>query len=196
MLIWRAVSTLAIIGDKIKNGLNDPLWTTFIYFQKKYPRSMRLNFFDHRTLFLSPNRQFQSNCAHCLWAGSNLVIVGDKIKKNWLNEPLWTSFIFFQKKYPRSIRLNFFDHRTLFLSPNRQFQSNCAHCLWAGSNLAIIGDKIKNRLNEPLWTRFTYFQKSIRARWGLTFSITGQCFGHRIVNFSPIVLISGGQAPL
>ena len=28
------------------------------YFQKKYPRSMRLNFFDHRTLFWTPNRQF------------------------------------------------------------------------------------------------------------------------------------------
>ena len=29
-----------------------------IVIYKKYPRSMRLNFFDHRTLFWSPNHQF------------------------------------------------------------------------------------------------------------------------------------------
>ena len=147
--------------------------------KKKYPHSMRLNFFDHRTLFLSPNRQFQSNCAHCWWAGSTLDIVGDKIKKNWLNEPLWTSFIFFHKKYPRSIRLNFFDHRTLFLSPNRQFQSNCAHCWWAGSTLDIVGDKIKkNWLNEPLWTSFIFFHKKYPRSMRLNF------FDHRTLFWS------------
>ena len=41
----------------------------------------------------------------------------------------------------------------------------------------------------------TYFQKSIRARWGLTFLITEHCFGHEIVIFSPILLIFGGYAP-
>ena len=39
-------------------------------------------------------------------------------------------------------------------------------------------------------------RKSILARWGLTFSITEQCFGHQMVNISQIVLIYGGQAPL
>ena len=39
-------------------------------------------------------------------------------------------------------------------------------------------------------------KKSIRARWGSTFSITEHCFEHEIVNFSPIVLIFGGYAPL
>ena len=29
-----------------------------IVIYKKYPRSMRLNFFDHRTWFWPPNRQF------------------------------------------------------------------------------------------------------------------------------------------
>ena len=135
---WWGGSTLAISEDK-KIGLNEPLWTSFIYFQKKYPRSMRLNFFDHRTLFWSPNRQFQSNSAFWL-AGSTLARVVDKIKKNGLNERLRKSFIYFQKKYPRSIRLNFFDHRTLFWSPGRQFQLNYAHCWWTGSTLAIIGD--------------------------------------------------------
>ena len=38
---------------------------------------------------------------------------------------------------------------------------------------------------------FTYLQKSI---W--TFSITEHCFGDKIVNFSPIVLIFGVQAPI
>ena len=89
--------TLAIIGDKIKNGLNEPLWTSFIYFQKKYPHSMRLNFFDHRTLFLSPNRQFQSNCAHCWWAGSTLSLVWDKIKKMTERTTL-VKFCLFPKK--------------------------------------------------------------------------------------------------
>ena len=41
-----------------------------IVIYKKYPRSMRLNFFDHRTLFWPPNRQFQSELAHFLWACS------------------------------------------------------------------------------------------------------------------------------
>ena len=163
--------------------------------RKKYPRSMRLNFFNHRTLFWSPNCQFQSNCAHFWWAGSPLAIIGDKIKK-WLNELLWTSFTYFQKKYPRSMRLNFFNHRTLFWSPNRQFQSNCAHFWWTGSTLAIIGDRITNGLNEPLWTSFIYFQKKYPPRWGSTFSISEHCFGHQIVNFNRIVLIFGGQAPL
>ena len=61
--------------------------------------------------------------------------------------------------------------------------------LWAGSTLAIIGDQIENGLNEPSWKNFTYFQKSIHARWGLKFSITEQCFGHQIINFNRIVLI-------
>ena len=44
-----------------------------------------------------------------------------------------------------------------------------------------------NRFGQVL----TYFRKSIR-----TFSITEHCFGDQIVNFSPIVLIFGVQAPL
>ena len=43
---------------------------------------------------------------------------------------------------------------------------------------------------------FNYFQKSIRARWGLTFLITEHCFGHEIFNFRPIMLVFGGYAPL
>ena len=52
--------------------------------------------------------------------------------------------------------------------------------------------KLKIELNEPLWTCFYLFPKIIRARSGLTFSITEHCFGHQIVNFGPIVLIFGG----
>ena len=38
---------------------------------------------------------------------------------------------------------------------------------------------------------FTYFQRSIQ-----NFSITEHCFGDQIVNFSPIVVIFGVQAPI
>ena len=37
--------------------------------------------------------------------------------------------------------------------------------------------------------------KTDRTRWGLIFSITEHCFGHQIVNFSPIKLNIGGYAP-
>ena len=67
--------------------------------------------------------------------------------------------------------------------------------LWAGSTLAIIGNKTK--WNERTTLEKLYlFPKSIGARWGLNFSITEHCFGNQIVNFSQIVLIFGGQAPL
>ena len=213
----------------IKNWTERTTLDRFYLFPKHYPRSMRLNFFDQRTLFWSPNCQFFSNCAHFWWAGSTLAISEDKIKKNWterttldkfilfpkkifaldedllfrslnnvlvaklsisvklcsfllgrvhfsrnwvwnikngLNEPLCTNFTYFQKKYPRSMRLNFFDHRTLFSLPNCQFLSNCAHLWWACSTLAIIGDKIKKKLD---WTNhfgqvLPISKKSIRAR--------------------------------
>ena len=39
-------------------GVFGAMVTAEIVIYKKYPRSMRLNFFDHRTLYWSPNRQF------------------------------------------------------------------------------------------------------------------------------------------
>ena len=42
------------------------------------------------------------------------------------------------------MRLNFFDHRTLFWTPNRQFLSNSANFWWVDSILAVIGDDLKN----------------------------------------------------
>ena len=165
--------------------------------RKKYPRSMRLNFFNHRTLFWSPNRHFQSNCAHFWWAGSTLAIIGDKIKKMTERNTVDKFYLFPKKKYPRSMRLNFFNHQTMFCSPNRQFQSNCAHFWWAGSTLAIVVDKIKKWTEQATFDKFYLFPgKSIRARWGSTSSITEHCFGHQIVNFIRIVLIFVGQAPL
>ena len=63
------------------------------------------------------------------------------------------------------MRLNFFDHRTLFWPPNRQFQSEMAHFLWECSTLAIIGDKTKKSGTANHFGQvFTNFQKSIRAR--------------------------------
>ena len=165
--------------------------------RKKHPGSKRLNVFDHRTLFWPPYRQFQSNCAHFCWAGFTLAIVVDGIKKmDWTND-LGQVLSISRKKHPRSKRLNVFDHRTLFWSPNRQFQSNCAHLWWAGFTLAIVVDEIKKWTEQATLDKFYLFpEKSIRARRGLTYSITEHCFGHQIVNFSRIVLIYDGQASL
>ena len=159
-----------------------------------YPRSITLKFFDHRTLFWSPNRQFQSNYPHCCWAGSTLAIIGDKIKK-LLERTTLDKFYLFPKKRPRSMRLNFFNHQTLFWSPNRQFQSNSAFWL-PGSTLARVVDKIK----KMDWTNdfgqvLSISRKSIRVRSGLTFLIIEHCFGHQVVNLSRIKLLVGGQAP-
>ena len=67
------------------------------------------------------------------------------------------------KKYPRSMRLNFFDHRTWFWPPNRQFWSEMAHFLWACSTLAIIGDKLKNRAQRTILDKFSPISKKKSA---------------------------------
>ena len=67
--------------------------------------------------------------------------------------------------------------------------------LWAGSTLAIIGNK-KMEWTNHFGQVLAFSKQIIRARWGLTFSITEQCFGHQIVTFGRIVLNFGGQAPL
>ena len=78
--------------------------------------------------------------------------------KNWTERTILDKFLpISQKKYP-----NFFDYRTWFWSPNRQFWSNCAQFLWAGSTLAIIRGEIK-KLDwaNPFGQSFTYFQKKL-----------------------------------
>ena len=92
------------------------IWTTLWPGHKNWPHTMRLNFFDHRTLFWTPNRQFYSNCAHFWWVSSTLAIICDEIKQlDWPNH-FEIVFIYFQKKEPK-----FFDRRSLFWWPNRQF---------------------------------------------------------------------------
>ena len=148
--LW-ASSTWAIFGDKIEIlGRANLFGHVFTNLKKKYPRSMRLNFFEHRTLFWSANRQFSSDSAHFLRASSTWAIVGEKITKIGQSEPVWTRFYRFSKKYPRSMRHNFFEHWTLFWSPNRQFLSDLAHFLWASSTWAIVGDKLK------IWAQRTF----------------------------------------
>ena len=118
-------------------------------------------------------------------------------KKIGQTEPFWTRFYRFSKKYPRSMRFNFFEHRTLFWSTNRQFWFDLVHFLWASSTWARVGDKIKKLGGASHFGHvFTDFQKIIRARWGLTFSKTELCFGHQIVNFRPIWLIFLGKLHL
>ena len=95
------------------------------------------------------------------------------------------------------MRFNFFEHRTLFWSPNRQFLSDLAHFLWASSTWARVGDKIKKLGGASNFGHVvTDFQKIVRARWGLTFSNTELCFGQQIVNYGLIWFIFCGQAPL
>ena len=118
---------------------SEPFWTRFHRFSKQYPRSMRLNFFEQRTLFWSPNRQLLSDLAHFFVGKLYLSHSWGYSKKIGQSEPFWTRFHQFSKKYPRSMRLNFFEHRTLFWSPNRQFLSDLAHFLWASSTWAIVG---------------------------------------------------------
>ena len=189
--LW-ASSTWAIVRDNIKKiGHSEPFWTRFYQFSKKYPCSMRLNFFEHWTLFWSTNRQFLSDLAHFLWASSTWAIVRDNIKKNWAYRTILDTFLpIFQKSIRARWGLTFFDNRTLFWSPNRQFLSDLAHFLWACSTWAIVGDKMKKlgRANH-FGHVFTDFQKSIRARWGLTFSNIELCFGQQIVNFGLIWFI-------
>ena len=55
--------------------------------------------------------------------------------------------------------------------------------------------KLKNWTERTILDMFLPIsKKSIRVRWGLTFSITEHCFGHQIVNLNPIVLSFGGYA--
>ena len=90
--------------------------------------------------------------------------------------------------------LNFFEQRTLFWSPNRQFLSDLAHFFVGKLHLSHSWGQSKKKLGRAnhIGTVFTDFQKSVRARWGLTFSNTELCFGHQNVNFCPIWLISCG----
>ena len=194
--LW-ASSTWAIVRDNIKTiGHSEPFWTRFYRFSKKYPRSMRLNFFEHWTLFWSLNRQFPSDLAHFLWTSSTWAIVGDKVEKIGQSEPFWTRFYHFSKKYPRSMRLNFFEHWTLFWSLNRPFLSDLAHFLWASSTWAIVGDKIKkNGQSEPFWTRFYRFSKKYPCSMRLNFFEHRTLFWSTNRQFGLIWFIFCGQAP-
>ena len=53
----------------------------------------------------------------------------------------------------------------------------------------ILGQNKKLDTANHFGHVFTNFQKSIRAWWGLTFSITEFCFGDHFINFNPIGLI-------
>ena len=167
-----------------KNGLTEPIWTSFYLFPKKVSE-----------LFPSPNNVLVIKSSVLVQLCSFLVAMLQFShnwwwnEKNGLNKPFWTSFYLFPKKYPRSMRLNFFDHRTLFWTPNLQFISICAHFWCAGSNLAIIRDKIRKLdWGNHFGQGFNYLQKSIRARWGLTFSITEHCFGHQNIIFTLAII--------
>ena len=148
---------------------------------------MRLKFFDHRTLFWSPDCQFQSNCAHFSWAGSILAIVGDKIKK-WTERTTSDKFYLFPNKVSALDEAQLFRSPIIVLVTKLSISMEFLLVLWAGSTLAIIGNKTKWNERTTL-DKFYLFPKSIRARWGLCFSITKHCFGHQNINFSGICVI-------
>ena len=59
---------------------------------------MRLNFFEHWTLFWSLNRQFPSDLAHFLWTSSTWAIVGDTVKKKLGKQAILDTFLPIFKK--------------------------------------------------------------------------------------------------
>ena len=153
-----------IWGYSKKNWASEPFWTGFYQFSKKYPRSMRLNFFENRTFVLVTKSSIFVRSGSIFVGKLHLSHSWGYSKKNWASEPFWTRFYQFSKKYPRSMRLNFFEHRTLIWSPNRQLLSDLAHFLWSSSTWAIVGDKLKNLSRANLFGHvFTNFQKKVSA---------------------------------
>ena len=112
--------------------------------------------------------------------------------KNWTDRTVLNKFLPISKKVSE-----------LFRSPNIVLATKSSSlvqlCSFLVGRLHISQHwwpNKQNGLNEPFWTSFYLYPKSIRARWGLTFSIIEHCFGHQIVNFSTIVLIFDGYALL
>ena len=148
---------------------------------------MSLNFFDHRYCFDTKSSILVELCS--------FFVAMLYYSYNWLwnekigpSEPFWTSSYLFPKKVSE-----------LFPSPNIVLVTESSILVQLCSFLLdrlhfghYGGWNEKIGLSELFWTSFQLFPKSIRARWVLTFSITEHCFGHQIVNFSPIVLIFGG----
>ena len=81
------------------------------------------------------------------------------------------------------MRLNFFEHRTFVLVTKSS--------IFVRSDSFFVGKLHLSHswgYSKKIWQAshfghvFTNFQKSIRARWGLTFSNNELCFGQQIVN--------------
>ena len=90
-------------GLNKKNGLNELFWTSFQLFPKKYPRSMSLNFFDHRYCFDTKSSILVQLCS--------FLVAMLFFSYNWLwiekigpKEPFWTSSYLFPKKVSELFR--------------------------------------------------------------------------------------------
>ena len=146
---------------------------------------MRLNFFDHRTLFLSPNCQFQSNCAHFWLSGSTLAVVVNKIKKmDWRNH--FGQVLSFFKKIIRarsgwtfSITKHCFGHQIV------NFSRICVN-LMGRLHISHKRGLIKNWTERTTLDKFYLFPKKYLRSIRLNFFDHKHCFGHQIVNFSRI----------
>ena len=136
---------------------------------KKWPRSMRLIVFDHQTFFWLPNRLFWSDLAHFLWANYKVDIVGDKRKRIGSSEPFHfgQSFTNFQKNVRARWGL------TCFIT--EIFLVNKSSIMIQLSSFFLGRLHLSHRFH--LRHVLTNLPKSVRARWGLAFSITKLRFG-------------------
>ena len=158
-----------------KNGLNEPFWTSFL------PISKKLSALDEAQLFRSPNIVLDTKSS-ILVQWCSFLIGMLYFSHNWrwnykigLTGPFWTSFYLFPKKYP-----NFFDHRTLFWWPKSSILVQLCSFLMGRLQFSQNWEWNKKKMEWANYFSqvFNYFQKSIRARWGLTLSITEHYFGH------------------
>ena len=195
--LW-ACSTWAIVGAKTKkSGTANHFGQVFTDFQKSIRARWGLTFSITELCFGHQIVNFSPKLAHFLWACSTWAIVWDKTKKSGTANHFGQVFTDFQKSIRARWGLTFSITELCFGHQIVNFSPKMAHFLWACSTWAIVGAKTKKSGTANHFGQvFTNFQKSIRARWGLTFSITELCFGHQIVNFSPKWLIFCGHAPL
>ena len=155
----------------------------FTNFQKIIRARCGLIFSNTELCFGHQIVNFLSDLAHFLWASFTWATVGVEIKKLGRTNHFGHVFTDFLKSIRARWGLTFSNTKLCF---GHQIVNFCPIWLflWASSTWAIVGDKIKKlgRANH-FGHVFTNFQKSIRARCGLTFSNTELCFGHQIVNF-------------
>ena len=140
-------------GWNKKIGLSELFWTSFQLFPKN-PRSMSLNFFDHRYCFDTKSSILVQLCS--------FLVAMLLVSYNWLwnekiglSDPFWTSYYLFPKKVSE-----------IFRSPNIVLVTKSSIlvqlCLFLLDRLHFShywGWSKNIGLNESFWTSFYQFPK-------------------------------------